>query len=217
MSFAVSSLILDLDGTLIDSKPGILESFGIAVAGVFPGKEFDLATVVLGPPIRRMFQMSFPSADEREIGELLRLFREHYDREGSLRVSVYDGALDVLKCCQRRGISLDIATNKPRHISTSILAHLNLAHYFRSIMAIDSIQPPFADKAEILRHLVEVHRLDSGQVLHVGDSAEDALAAAACGIRFIWAAYGYGRLTEKETKSFFGTIRRLGDLTNWLA
>ena len=124
MSFVPSSLILDLDGTLIDSKPGILESFGTAVATVFPGQEFDLSTVVLGPPIQRMFQVSFPKASESEIEGLLRVFRGHYDREGSLHTRLYDGAWDVLTYCQRRGIALDIATNKPLHISTSILAHL---------------------------------------------------------------------------------------------
>jgi phosphoglycolate phosphatase len=216
MSFAASSLILDLDGTLIDSRPGILESFGTAVAGVFPGLEFDLSTVVLGPPIRRMFEISLPGASKGEIEELLRLFRGHYDREGCWRVGVYDGAGEVLAFCQRRGIVLDIATNKPLHSSTSILAHLKLDRYFRSILAADSVQPPFASKAEIIRHLLKIHDLKSGTVLYVGDSPEDALAAAACGIRFIWAAYGYGRLTEEEGGTFFGTIRKLGDLTGLL-
>jgi len=216
MSFAASSLILDLDGTLIDSRPGILESFGTAVAKVFPGMELDLSTVVLGPPLRRMFQTSFPAANGEEIEELLRVFRGHYDREGSLRTRVYDGAWEVLACCQRRGIVLDIATNKPLHISTSILAHLKLDHYFRSVLALDSIQPPFASKAEIIRHLLKVHDLKAGEVLYVGDSAEDVLASAVCGIRFVWAAYGYGRLTNEEGRSFFGTISTLGDLTRLL-
>ncbi|MGA2177817.1 MAG: HAD hydrolase-like protein [Verrucomicrobiota bacterium] len=216
MSFVPSSLILDLDGTLIDSKPGILESFGTAVATVFPGQEFDLSTVVLGPPIQRMFQVSFPKASESEIEGLLRVFRGHYDREGSLHTRLYDGAWDVLTYCQRRGIALDIATNKPLHISTSILAHLKLDDYFRSILAADSVQPPFAGKAGIIRHLLKANELKAGETLYVGDSAEDAVAAAACGIRFVWAAYGYGKLAEEEARTAFGTIRKLGDLTGLL-
>lgn len=216
MSVAVSSLILDLDGTLIDSRPGILESFGTAVAGVFPGQDFDLSTVVLGPPIRRMFEVAFPAASQNEIEELLRLFRAHYDAKGSLHVTAYDGAFAVLDYCQKRGIVLDIATNKPLRISKAILAHLKLHHYFRSIHAIDSVQPHFASKTEILRHLLELRRLNAAETLYVGDSAEDARAAAACGLRFIWAAYGYGKLSEEECGSFFGTIQKLQDLLPFL-
>ncbi len=216
MSLAASSLILDLDGTLIDSRPGILESFGRAVEAVFPGREFNLAGVVLGPPIQRMFEVSFPGVSEREIGELLRAFRGHYDREGSLQTLVYDGALDVLAQCQRRGIAVDIATNKPLRISTFILGHFKLEHYFRSVVAADSKQPPFGSKAEIVGHLLRANDLKAGETLYVGDSAEDAAAAAACGIRFVWAAYGYGTLGEEEGRTVFRTIRRLGDLTGLL-
>jgi len=216
MSFAASSLILDLDGTLIDSRPGILESFGTAVATVYPGREFDLSTVVLGPPVRRMFQNSFPAASAGEIENLLRVFRAHYDRTGSLVTSAYDGAGEVLAHCHQRGIVLDIATNKPLHISRSILANLKLDHYFRSIAAADSVQPSFAGKADIIRHLLKIHDLNASEVIYMGDSTEDAGAAAECGIRFIWAAYGYGKLTPEEGKSFFGTISQLRDLTRLL-
>jgi phosphoglycolate phosphatase len=210
------SLILDLDGTLIDSRPGVLESFAVAVEAVFPGLKFDLATVVLGPPIRQMFQVSFPESAEAELERLFRAFREHYDREGSLKTQLYDGAREVLSLCQQRGINLYIATNKPAHISSAILAHFKIDHYFRSILAADSVKPPFPNKAAIIRHLMREHGVDIPAAMYVGDSVEDAVAAAQCGVRFIWAAYGYGKLEVNATTTPFATIKTLGELTHFL-
>jgi phosphoglycolate phosphatase len=210
------SLILDLDGTLIDSRPGILDSFAVAVQAIFPGMEFDPATVVLGPPIRQMFQASFPETGEMERERLFRAFRDHYDSDGSLKTQLYDGAREVLACCQRRGINLHIATNKPLHISTAILSHFKIDHYFQSILASDSTQPPFPDKTAMIRHLLRENSLDAGVTFHVGDSVEDAIAAAQSGVRFIWAAYGYGKLEAGPATPPFGAIKTLGELTRFL-
>jgi phosphoglycolate phosphatase-like HAD superfamily hydrolase len=209
-------LILDLDGTLIDSRPVILECFGKAVEAVFPGRVFDGASVRLGPPVGRMFQIAFPEATESELGEMLRAFRRHYDREAPVKTAPYDGALKTLAHCRSRGIVLDIATNKPWRISSAILAHLKLDGYIRRIVASDSVQPPFASKVEMVRHLMESGRLKPAETWLVGDSVEDAAAAAECGLPFVWAAYGYGRLGRAERKSAFRTIRTLGGLTQLL-
>jgi phosphoglycolate phosphatase len=210
------SLILDLDGTLIDSRPGILDSFAVAVNAVFPGMEFDPATVVLGPPIRQMFQVSFPEAGEMERERLFRVFREHYDREGSLKTQLYDGAREVLDRCKERGIDLHIATNKPLHISTAILAHFKINHYFRCILAADSTQPPFPGKTEMIRHLLRENGLDAITTFYVGDSVEDAVAAYECRVGFIRAAYGYGKWEASATHPPMGIIKTLGELTRFL-
>jgi phosphoglycolate phosphatase-like HAD superfamily hydrolase len=216
MSLVARSLILDLDGTLIDSKAVILECFGKAVEAVFPGRVFDGGCVRLGPPIRQMFQIAFPAATETEVDELLRTFRNHYDLEGPIKTPAYDGARTVLAHCQSRGIGLYVATNKPWRISKAILVHLKLDHFFRAMAASDSVQPPFAGKGEMVRHLLQAGHLMPAETWYVGDSPEDAAAAASCGLPFVWAAYGYGRLGEAERKSVFRTIHALVELTELL-
>jgi phosphoglycolate phosphatase len=164
-----------------------------------------------------MFQISFPEATENELDELLRTFRSHYDREGPIKTLAYEGAHIVLAHCQSRGIALDVATNKPLRITKAILVHLKLDHFFRSTVASDSIQPPFANKGQMARHLLQAGYLKAAETWYVGDSAEDAAAAAECGLPFVWAAYGYGRLGPVETKSVFRTIHTLAELTELLA
>jgi phosphoglycolate phosphatase len=212
MSLAIKSLLLDLDGTLVDSRPGILESYRAAAETVLPGQTYDVAGVSVGPPLPQMFRMSFPKASEAQIEGLVRAFREHYGAKGLFKTVLFDTAADLLALCRRRGIDLYIATNKPLRFSTSILDHLKIARFFRCVLAADSIQPPFAGKAAMIRHLLNSHHLSASDTLCVGDTGEDAAAAAACGLRFVWAAYGYGKLSNDQLKSAFGTLHRFGEL-----
>jgi phosphoglycolate phosphatase len=216
MSLAIKSLLLDLDGTLVDSRPGIMESYRLATEAVLPGQTYDVATVSVGPPLPQMFQKSFPKASEAQIERLVRAFREHYGNEGLFKTVLYDTVTEVLARCRERGIDLFIATNKPLGFSTSILDHLKIARFFRCILAVDSIHPPFAGKAAMIRHLLQLNHLDPGQTIFVGDTAEDAAAAAACAVPFVWAAYGYGHLAENELKSVLKTINKLAELRDIL-
>jgi phosphoglycolate phosphatase-like HAD superfamily hydrolase len=209
------SLILDLDGTLIDSRPGILESITVAANAVFPGFKFDPASIVLGPPIQQMFAISFPEGTEADREKLLLAFREHYDRAGHLKTELYDGVRDILSLCRKRGINLYIATNKPARISSAILGNFKIRESFRVLMAIDSVQPPFPGKTAILRHLLRENNLDTHTALYVGDSVEDAKAAGDCGVPFIWAAYGYGKMNA-STPTPLGTIHAFGELRHFL-
>jgi phosphoglycolate phosphatase len=217
MSLAPRSLVLDLDGTLFDSKAVILDCFAKAAESVFPGRHFNAESVRLGPPLQRMFQIAFPEAGENEVSELVRTFRSHYDREGPINTLAYSGASEVLSHCQSRSIDLYVATNKPLRISEAILDNLKLDHYFRSILALDSVQPPFTGKTEILWHLLKSSQLNPAETWFVGDSPEDAAAAAECEVPFVWAAYGYGQLDPKDVKSAFRTIQALTELKELLA
>ena len=212
MSVAATSLLLDLDGTLIDSKPGIMESYRFAAQAVLPGVAFDPAAVAVGPPLPEMFRKSFPNATGAQQKSLTTAFRGHYAREGLFKSTLFDGVTEVLARCRQSGINLYIATNKPLHLSISILDHLKIAGFFRSVVAIDSVKPPFAGKAAMIRHLLNAHQVSASDAIYVGDTEGDAEAAEACGMRFIWAAFGYGKLSPHRLKSAFKTIQNFSDL-----
>src|SRR5580704_2777763 len=102
MSRGPTSLLLDLDGTLIDSKPGIMESYQFAAESVLPGQKYDVAGVTVGPPLPKMFQSSFPKASEAQIENLVITFREHYANEGLSNTTLFDNATDLLASFQKR-------------------------------------------------------------------------------------------------------------------
>jgi len=212
MSLAATALLLDLDGTLIDSKPGIISSYRFAAEAVLPGQPFDLAAVSIGPPLPEMFRASFPKAAEAEIESLVKTFRGHYGREGLFKTVLYDGVADGLDRFHERGIDLFIATNKPLRLSLSILDHLKITGLFRSVLSVDSVQPPFDGKAAMILQLMDTHHVNAADAIYIGDTGEDATAAAAYGLRFIWASYGYGKLSADQLKTVFKTIANFREL-----
>jgi phosphoglycolate phosphatase len=112
------------------------------------------------------------------------------------------------------GTTLYIATNKPLKISRAILSYLKLESYFTGIWAPDLIQPSFPSKDEMLRHLLETCQI-AKDTWYVGDSPEDATAALANNLQFVWAAYGYGLSKPTHEKSFY-TIQTLAELQSLL-
>jgi phosphoglycolate phosphatase len=216
MSLGINPLLLDLDGTLIDSRPGIMESYRFAADTVLPGRQYDATGVVIGPPLPEMFRSSFPKASPSQIQSLIGTFREHYAREGLFKTIMFDSVAGFLARCHRQGVELYIATNKPLRLSVSILDHLKIAPFFRCVLAVDSIQPPFAGKATMIRHLLDTYHCRGDGAVYVGDTGEDAAAAAACGLRFAWAAYGYGKLSPAQLKLAFATIQNSKELEHIL-
>ncbi|HEY3913249.1 MAG TPA: HAD hydrolase-like protein, partial [Verrucomicrobiae bacterium] len=157
---AIDSLILDLDGTLLDSKPGIVESFSRAAKEVFPDVSLDISKVPVGPPVRRICTAVFPSISEAEVERLARAYREHYDSVGCWQTRLYDGGVELLSHCAQRNLPVDIATNKPAKVTRSILERLKIGSFFRCVTTVDSSNPPFTGKTAMIRHLLQVNRLN---------------------------------------------------------
>jgi len=189
-------LILDMDGCLVDSREGILESFRFAARQTMPGLDVDRANVRVGPPIRKMYQRAFPQLTDAGIEKLALAFRAHYDAVGLLKTTLFPGARELLAKCAEAAIDVHLATNKPSRAAQTILERLEVQSYFKSIVAVDSRQPPYSGKMELLAHLCELNRVHCPSALYVGDTEEDLLAANACGMPFVFASYGYGGNVE---------------------
>ena len=121
-----AAVIFDLDGTLIDSLPGIEFSVKAAfdACGVH-GTTNDLRSMI-GPPIRTILAQAGNVTDERKLLDLEKAFRKSYDEEGWKMTTCYPEVSPVLLAMQNGGIRLFVVTNKPLHISTQILERLGL-------------------------------------------------------------------------------------------
>lgn len=182
-----------MDGCLVDSREGILESFTAAVREVLPNRAFDPASVRVGPPIREMCRRTFPDLPEADLQKLVLGYRAHYDTTGLEKTTLFPGGRELLEQCVARGLEVDIATNKPMRAAGGIISRLDLGGFLRSVITVDAVSPPFAGKLQLLQYVCQINHVDFSTALYVGDTEEDLLAARTCGLQFVFAAFGYGQ------------------------
>jgi phosphoglycolate phosphatase len=187
-------VLFDLDGTLLDSIPGIAYSVSAALRAVgLPERTLDLRRWI-GPPIRTILSRVAETDDPDLLDQLESHFRATYDTEGWLQTPCFPGVPELLQSMKKNGRRLFIISNKPRHISLKILEAQGIASCFEQIYTRDSVQPPYVSKADMLDALLTEHQLAPEACIMVGDTMEDASAAALHKIGFIFMEHGYGEL-----------------------
>lgn len=208
----LDAILFDLDGTLIDSSPGILASFQqvLATHGLEPAAPLDQR--LIGPPLLQTLARLTGLEDADQLDELAAAFKILYDSEGYQATLPYPGLVETLDALIRADWRLFIATNKRFEPTRRILEHLDLNRHFAGVYTLDRQPPPAADKTELVGRLLTEQELDRRHCWFVGDSGEDAAAAAAHGLPFIAAAYGYGDAAQQTSDPVAARIAALNEL-----
>jgi phosphoglycolate phosphatase len=187
-------LLFDLDGTVLDSLPGIAFSVNAAfLAAGLAERTLDLRKLI-GPPIRTILSRAAETEDPSLLDALEQHFRASYDSEGWLKTVCFEGVQEVLQTMKQKGHRLFVVSNKPRHISVRILEAEGIAPFFEKIYTRDSRQPPYISKEDMLHRLLVEHQLDPQDCVMIGDTMEDASASAMNKIGFVFMEHGYGTL-----------------------
>lgn len=201
----VPVILLDLDGTIVDSGPGILDSFAHAFAecGV-PLPPPAVLRTFLGPPLEESFRDVLGLSEARS-DELRRAYGAHYRVNGLRTATPYAGIADLVRALTGEGRTVAVATNKRETTARSLLEHLGLAKLFDLIGGTDP-GAGRSGKAAVIGSVLERLDVPAGageaagpvRAVMVGDRLHDADGAAAHGLPAILVGWGYGGAPERE-------------------
>jgi phosphoglycolate phosphatase len=196
------AILVDLDGTIYDSAPGIIGSYQHALrclgAECPPAEDLNW---VVGRPLRRSFpKLIGPGQD---VEEAVRLYREHYPQNGLLGGTVYHGMHEALTALYALPARLFVCTAKPQGFAERIIEHFGLGHLFERVYGAD-LEGKYDDKGLLIEHIIGVEQIDPTRMVMIGDRANDMLAASRHAISSVGALWGYG--DEAELREAGATI-----------
>lgn len=188
-------IIFDLDGTLVDTAPDLLDSLNhcLDAAGMTKVDPVALRHYV-GHGGRVMIERAFEAQQKllspEQLDWLLGLFIEHYGANMPGHSALYEGAAQAMDDLAKAGYLLAVCTNKFEGLAVSLLTSLEQTSRFSAISGGDT----FAFRKPDPRHLLETIRLAGGdpeRAVMVGDSRTDIETAKAAGIPVIAVDFGY--------------------------
>jgi phosphoglycolate phosphatase len=191
----ITNLLFDLDGTLTDSRVGIIRSirYAMRALGVEPPPEESLGWCV-GPPMRENFARLFGTEDSKIIDRAFAHYLERYESIGYRENFVYDGVPAMLTALAS-GRRLFVATSKLASSAERILAEFKLRDFFEGVYGSER-DGRWADKRELVPHLLDVACLDARVTAMAGDRVHDIEGSHAARIVAIGALWGYGTRDE---------------------
>ena len=194
----LTCVLLDLDGTLIDSKPGIVASFNAALEalGHRPDPSFDL-TFVIGPVLTDVMGEVLAHYGDTRVDEAVAAYRGHYGEVGLYDVTPYDGIAPLLATLKAAGLKLFLATSKRTAFAVRILDHLAMSDHFDGIYGSEP-DGSRDGKPELIADIRRREAIRADEATMVGDRRYDIVGAHANGLRALGVLWGYGDRQELE-------------------
>lgn len=201
---AYDIVLLDLDGTLTDSAPGIIAALAHAFreTGLSVPSEAELHEFV-GPPIH----VSLPNhgVPAEIIPDFMQAYRSAYSGGLMFRNSVYPGIPRALTALRDGGVSrLVVATSKPEHFAIEIIQHLQLAPLLDAVYGA-TLDDSRSSKADVVAYALQSEEAEAGtlvpltRIVMVGDRQYDVAGAHANGLAVIGVSWGYANDGELTT------------------
>lgn len=193
----IKNVFFDLDGTITDSREGIINGFEYAL-NYFGIKLEDrkYAEKFIGPSLSDSFRNEY-KFNEQKTALAIEKYREYYSTIGLKESKLYEGIEELIKdLAKDRNIIL--ATAKPQIYSTKILENYGLKKYFRFISGA-TLDGTRGEKTDIIKYALDsLNPIDIEECIMVGDRYHDIEGAKTNNMKSIGVTYGFG--SEEELK-----------------
>lgn len=191
-------ILFDLDGTLTQSGPGIMNSVRYALKKMgFPELPEETLRKFVGPPLADSM-MRYSRMTREQAAQAIVCYREYYTAKGMFENTLYPGVEKMLRDLKEGGRVLALSTSKPELFAGQILEHFHISAYFTAVCGA-SMDEKRVEKAEIIACTLEALGIggrEKQDVLMVGDREHDVFGARQNRLDCLGVLYGYGSRAE---------------------
>jgi len=208
-------LLFDLDGTLTDSKPGIINCLQYALDKLGkPEPDGEKLNCYVGPPLHKTFEKI--TGDPEKAMVAVGYYRERFSTVGLFENSVYEGIIPMLQKLKEAGKVLAVATSKPQPYTDRILERYELTEYFTTIVG-SEMDGGRSDKAEVIAEaMTRLQIKDKDKVLMIGDRQYDMIGASKNSIACLGVGYGYAEGNELKDAGATYQVESVKELEKFL-
>jgi phosphoglycolate phosphatase len=213
-SAAIRAVIVDLDGTMLDTVPDFHVAINrmraeLGLAGISRQRIEKMVGKGSENLIRAVLAVDFAPAEvEARFPAAMAAYQRHYLAINGDHSALYDGVLAGLDAMRAMGLRMACVTNKPIAFARPLLDKKGLAPYFEVVYGGECLPNKKPHPMPLLRVCADF-ALDPGQVVAIGDSSNDAEAARAAGCFVLTVPYGYnhGRsIHETDSDGIVGSL-----------
>lgn len=196
----IRNVIFDLDGTLLDTSEGIIESVRYA-AGVLGYKELPQEELLdfVGPPVQISFKTHY-GCDDAASQRAADVFRDYYKDHALLKAEPYDGIFELCELLKANNIRMAVATYKREDYALTLLRHFGFDRYCEPMHGADNNNK--LTKQDIIRMCQMEMSADTHNSVLIGDTCNDAIGAEKSNTPFIAVTYGFGLKSQEEINKY---------------
>lgn len=209
-------LFFDLDGTIVDSAPGIKESVKYALIHFgIDEKDEEKLNLFIGPPLFDAFS-SIYGMNNNDADTAVAKYRENYKQnKAMLKYKVYDGVEKMLKTLKEKGYTICLATAKPKEFAEIILDDADLSKYFYIINGA-SFDASKRSKTAVIKDTIETNNFKKEIILMIGDRENDVTGAKNNNIDVLGVTYGYGDKKELNDAGCFNVVNSPSEVAEFI-
>ncbi len=196
-SKSYKAVLFDLDGTINDSGPGIMNSIRHTLDEMgYPIPDEETLRKFVGPSLVYSYT-TYCGMSEEEARRGVEVYRKYYHAGECYNLYIYDGIRELLEDLNKAGIRCAVVTSKPQGMSQNILAHFGMDKYFETVAGPDP-DDASNEKYILINRALKTLGLTADEAIMVGDTRFDVIGANTARCDSIGVTYGYG--TRQELK-----------------
>jgi len=218
VTFELSCVLFDLDGTLVDTAPDLVACLNKALSvHDYPLADVGKVTPYISYGAAAMIKASVgDNANDSQQADILETALNFYQDNIAEHSHFFAGILDTLALIEDEGLKWGVVTNKRKRFTEPLMAALDLTSRAACIISGDSTAHAKPHVAPMLA-ACRIAEVNPQQCVYIGDASHDIVAGKTAQMKTLAALYGYLKPDDQpETWGADALIASPDHLTHWI-